>query len=269
MIEKNIVNFKRYSRQIILKDIDVTGQKKLSYASVLVIGSGGLGSSALFYLAAAGVGRIGIVDSDWVELSNLNRQILFNEKEIGKSKTSSAAEKLRAFNSSISIEENDGFFDSSNASRLVEKYDFVIDAVDNFETKFLINDACVLNKRPFVHAGIEAFGGQIMTVIPEKSPCLRCLMDQPPHEKDEKQQPIGILGASAGVIGSIQAAEAIKYFIGTGDLLTGRLLNVSLKNMRFKILKYSKDSLCLVCSPEKIISRIDPEKWTPYLEKPA
>lgn len=262
----NKADLKRYLRQSVLKDIGAEGQKKIEAASVLVIGAGGLGSPSLYYLAAAGVGRIGVADSDKVEISNLNRQILHTTGDIGREKTLSAAEKLRALNPGVKIEEHNTLVTSDNAADIISGYDFIIDAVDSFEAKFLINDAAVLANKPFVHSGVQGFTGQMLSVIPGLSPCLRCIMPIPPDEEEGACLSFGILGAVAGVFGSLQASEALKYIIHSGDLLTGRLLSVDIKRMRFKTLSFEKDPSCSICSDERITDNIGGGKWSPSLE---
>ena len=240
----------RYSRNILLKEIGIKGQQKLLSSKVLVIGAGGLGSPAIMYLAAAGVGTIGIADKDKVELSNLNRQIIHNTNKIGKYKTKSAKDTTNKLNPNITIKIYNGLITKDNISDIISEYDFIIDATDNFETKFLINDSCVFAKKPFSHAGVVGFQGQLMTYIPNKSCCYRCVFKEPPAKdcvlscsKD------GILGATAGIIGTLQATEAIKYITGAGDLLSGYLLTYNaLKNEFRKVKLPDINSNCPVCN---------------------
>lgn len=215
----------RYSRHIILKGFGVKGQKRLAAGSVLVVGAGGLGSPAALYLAAAGVGRIGIVDSDAVELSNLQRQIAHGTADIGTRKAESAAASMRAINPDVDVRVHDVRLDASNALEIIEPYDFVLEGTDNFPTKFLVNDACVLAGKPFCHGGILRFQGQLMTYMPGQGPCYRCVFkEQPPEGAVPSCSQAGIIGAVAGVIGSLQALEAVKYLSGVGDLAVGKLL---------------------------------------------
>lgn len=215
----------RYSRNILVKEIGFEGQKKLLSSKVLIVGAGGLGSPAAMYLAAAGIGTIGIADNDNVSLSNLQRQILHPTENLGKDKTVSAKETINKINPDVNVNIYSTFISSKNITDIIKEYDFIIDAVDNFETKFLINDACVINKKAFCHAGVVGFGGQLMTYVPGKSICYRCVFKEPPKEDCVQScRQNGILGAVAGVIGTLQAVEAIKYILNIGELLTGYLL---------------------------------------------
>lgn len=253
----------RYSRHFVLKEIGVKGQKKLLSSSVLVIGAGALGSAALMYLAAAGVGMLGIADYDRVELSNLQRQIIHRTKHEGMSKTESAAISVKEINPDVEVKLYSERITCENILEITEPYDFVIDATDRFETKFLINDACVLSKKAFSHAGAVRFEGQVMTYVPEKSPCLRCLLDGvPPAEQTVTCAQAGVLGAVTGIIGSIQAAEAVKYLLETGELLTGRVLMIDALTMRIRTVNIGKANQgCRICgkAPE-ILSLSDNKK---------
>lgn len=248
----------RYSRHILLKEVGVKGQKKLLESKVLIIGAGGLGSPAAMYLTAAGVGTIGIADADEVDLSNLQRQIIHGTKDVGRAKVLSAKETMEAINTDVNVNTYRTFVSSENIMELIKDYDFIIDATDNFETKFLINDACVLAKKPFSHAGILRFQGQLMTYVPEKGPCYRCIFkDPPPKNEVPTCRQAGIIGAMAGMIGSLQAMEAIKYLIGVGDLLTGSLLTYDALKMEFRKIKlpsHVKD--CPVCGDEPTIKSL-------------
>lgn len=215
----------RYSRHIILKGFGAKGQKRLMAGSVLIVGAGGLGSPAGLYLAAAGVGRIGVVDSDVVELSNLQRQVAHSTADIGLAKADSAAATMRAINPDVEVVEHNVRLDASNAAEIIAPYDFVIEGTDNFPTKFLVNDACVLGGKPFCHGGILRFQGQVMTYVPGEGPCYRCVFKEPPPpDAAPSCAQAGVIGAIAGVIGCLQAMEAMKYLSGTGELMTGRLL---------------------------------------------
>lgn len=228
----------RYSRHIILKEIGVKGQKKLLEAKVLIIGAGGLGAPVAMYLAAAGVGTIGIVDADDVDLSNLQRQIIHSTADVGKAKVKSAKETMEAMNPDVKVNTYRMFVDSTNIRELIRDYDFVIDGTDNFPAKFLINDACVMEKKPFSHAGIIRFKGQLMTYIPGQGPCYRCVFkDPPPKDAVPTCKQAGVIGAMGGVIGSLQAMEAIKYLLGNGELLTGYLLTYDALKMEFRKVK--------------------------------
>jgi molybdopterin/thiamine biosynthesis adenylyltransferase len=201
----------RYSRHIILKEVGAKGQKKLLNAKVLIIGAGGLGAPAALYLAAAGVGTIGIVDADEVDLSNLQRQVIHTTADIGKAKVQSAKETMNAINPDVTVNTYRTFVTSENVMDLIN------DGTDNFPAKFLINDACVMAKKPFSHAGIIRFKGQLMTYVPGEGPCYRCVFkDPPPKDAVPTCKQAGVIGAMGGVIGSLQAMEAVKYILGVG-----------------------------------------------------
>ena len=241
----------RYSRHIILKEIGVKGQKKLLNASVLIIGAGGLGAPAALYLAAAGVGKIGIVDADVVDLSNLQRQVIHTTEDIGKPKVESAAETMRAINPDVEVVTHRDFVSSYNIRELIRGYDFVLDGTDNFPAKFLINDACVMENKPFSHAGIIRFKGQLMTVVPGEGPCYRCVFKNPPP-------PDAVPTCKqAGVIGSLQAMEAVKFITGTGELLIGKLLTYDALKMEFHTIKLPpRGEGCAVCSEHPTITEL-------------
>lgn len=220
----------RYSRHILLQEVGVEGQEKLLGGKILIIGAGGLGAPAAVYLAAAGVGTIGIVDNDHVEISNLQRQITHFTKDINLAKVDSAAEKMRAINPDIKINTYQQYLNADNIREIIRDYDFVIDGVDNFPTKFLINDACIMEGIPFSHGGILRFDGQTMTVVPGKSACYRCsFRNPPPTDAVPTCSQAGVLGAIAGMLGTIQATEALKYLTNTGELLTDSLLSFDAK----------------------------------------
>lgn len=245
----------RYSRHLILKDVGVKGQKKLLESKVLIIGAGGLGAPAALYLAAAGVGTIGIADADEVDLSNLQRQIIHSTPNIGKSKVQSAKERINELNPDVTVNTYRTFIKADNILDIISDYDFIIDGTDNFPTKFLINDACVIGKKPFSHAGIIRFQGQLMTYVPGKGPCYRCIFKElPPKGAIPTCKQAGVIGAMGGVIGSLQAMEAIKYIIGTGELLTGYLLTYDALKMEFRKIKLpSAVKDCYVCGENPTI----------------
>lgn len=252
-----IAQLERYSRHIILKEVGVKGQKKLLNAKVLIIGAGGLGSPAALYLAAAGVGTIGIVDADEVDLSNLQRQVIHTTNDLGKTKVKSAKETMEAINPDVTVKTYRMFVDSTNIMELIEEYDFILDCTDNFPAKFLINDACVMAGKPFCHAGIIRFQGQLMTYVPGEGPCYRCVFkNPPPKDAVPTCKQAGVIGAVAGVIGCLQAMEAIKYIIGQGDLLTGRLLTYDSLKMNFRTIKVPRDCNCAICSENKTITKL-------------
>lgn len=236
----------RYGRHLILKEIGARGQETLLSKKVLVIGAGGLGSAAIAYLAAAGVGTIGIADCDKVEPSNLQRQILHTASRLGRQKTDSAREFVCALNSDVKVELHPLRVGPENIRPLIAPYDFILDCVDRFGIKFLINDACVLEKKPFSHAGVVRFSGQAMTYLPGKGPCLRCLLKQPPAGNSCAS--VGILGAAAGVLGCVQAIEAIKYLLGIGELLVSKVFTFDALSMQARTVKFGgSDPSCAVC----------------------
>ena len=247
----------RYSRHIILKEIGVKGQKRLMEGRVLIIGAGGLGSPAALYLAAAGVGAIGIVDADQVDLSNLQRQIIHATADVGRAKVLSAREKMEAINPDIKVNAYQTLAVADNILDLIADYDFIIDGSDNFPAKFLINDACVIARKPFSHAGIIRFQGQLMTYVPGKGPCYRCVFDNPtPPDAVPTCRQAGVIGAMGGVIGSLQAMEAVKYIAGIGELLTGFLLTYDALEMKFRKIKLpGKTGGCAVCGEHPSITK--------------
>lgn len=248
----------RYSRHIILKEVGAKGQKKLLNAKVLIIGAGGLGAPAAMYLAATGVGTIGIADADEVDLSNLQRQIIHTTQDVGKAKVLSAKETMEAINPDVKVNTYRTFIDSENIMDIIKDYDFVIDGTDNFPAKFLINDACVMAKKPFSHAGIIRFKGQLMTYVPGQGPCYRCVFkNPPPKDAVPTCKQAGVIGAMGGVIGSLQAMEAIKYILGVGDLLTGYLLTYDALKMEFRKVKLPQDTKgCAVCGEHPTITEL-------------
>lgn len=244
----------RYSRHFVLREIGVAGQKRLLDAKVLVIGAGALGSPALLYLAAAGIGCLGIADFDAVDRSNLQRQIIHNASRLGQSKALSAAETIRELNSDVHTEPFADTVTPENIGGLIAGYDFVVDATDSLESKLMINDACVLGKKAFVHAGAARFDGQVMTYVPGRGPCLRCLLGNDiPHQEGNQCALYGVLGAATGVLGSVEAMEAIKYLLGIGDLLCGRVLFLRGLELRFSLARLEKDPACALCGAEPAI----------------
>ena len=234
MIDFTEEQIQRYSRHILLQDVGVEGQEKIMNARVLVVGAGGLGAPVSLYLAAAGIGTIGIVDADVVDLSNLQRQVIHFTKDVGVPKVKSAEEKIKAINPDVKVETYYKFLDSSNALDIIKEYDFIVDGTDNFPVKFLINDACVMAGKPFSHGGILRFNGQTFTHLPGTA-CYRCMFKEPPPAGAVPTcSQAGVLGAIAGMLGTIQAAETLKYFTGIGELLTNRLLTFDAKTMQFR-----------------------------------
>ncbi|MFU0784001.1 MAG: Molybdopterin or thiamine biosynthesis adenylyltransferase [Thermoanaerobacterium thermosaccharolyticum] len=240
----------RYSRHIILKEVGAKGQQKILNSKVLIVGTGGLGAPAAMYLAAAGVGTIGLVDYDKVDLSNLQRQIIHRTKDIGKDKVISGKETINEMNPDVNVITYHEWISSKNIIDIIndKDYDFIIDGTDNFPAKFLINDACVFMKKPFSHAGIIRFEGQTMTYVPDEGPCYRCVFqDPPPKDAVPTCKQAGVLGVMGGIIGTIQATEALKYILGVGELLTGYLLTFDALKMEFRKIKISKRKSCQVC----------------------
>ena len=248
----------RYSRHIILKEVGAKGQKKLMNAKVLIIGAGGLGAPCAMYLAAAGIGTIGIADADEVDLSNLQRQIIHQTADVGKPKVQSAKETMEAMNPDVKVITYHEFITSENILDIIKDYDFIIDGTDNFPAKFLINDACVMAKKPFSHAGIIRFRGQLVTYVPGQGPCYRCVFKEPPPKDAVPTcKQAGVIGAMGGVIGSLQAMEAVKYILGVGDLLTGYLLTYDAIKMEFRKVKLPTDTHnCAVCGDHPTITEL-------------
>lgn len=246
----------RYSRQIILKDVGGIGQEKLMNAKVFIIGAGGLGSPAALYLAAAGVGTIGIVDSDKVDLSNLQRQILHFTEDVNKNKVDSAKETMNALNPDVKVITYYERVDSSNIKDLIKDFDFIIDGTDNFPVKFLINDACVMLGKPFSHAGVLRFAGQTMTYLPGKT-CYRCIfLEPPPAGFVPSCKEAGILGAVVGILGTIQATETLKYILNKGKLLTDSLLVIDALDMEINKVKIKRKPDCPVCGNNPTITEL-------------
>ena len=233
----------RYQRQIILPDFGAEGQEKLKKAHVLIVGVGGLGSPAAMYLACAGVGKITIVDSDSVELSNLNRQILHWENDVGQQKVISAKKKLQRMNSTLDIVPLVTRLDTKNAGELLEGVSVAIDCLDNFETRFILNAACIHNDVPLIHGGINGLKGEVTTILPGRTPCLSCIF---PHAVKEKK-PVPVLGATAALVASLQVLEAIKLISGFGKPLTERILYIHAGEMNFFTLRYKKRNDCDIC----------------------
>jgi len=249
--------FARYSRHLIMPEVGLEGQGKLKSASVLIIGAGGLGTPSSTYLAAAGVGRIGIVDFDVIEKSNLHRQVLYSEKDIGKSKAEIARQRLLEINPNVSVEVHKVRLDSSNALDILGSYDIIMDGTDNFPTRYLVNDACVLLGKPNVYASIFRFEGQASVFYAREGPCYRCLYPEPPPPGLVPScAEGGVLGVLPGIMGSIQAVEAIDLILGKGRPLIGRLVLFDALDMTFKELKLRKNPNCLVCGPNATVKKL-------------
>ncbi|MDD5673881.1 MAG: molybdopterin-synthase adenylyltransferase MoeB [Chitinivibrionales bacterium] len=261
MIDFTEAQLDRYSRHILLKDVGIEGQERLLSAKVLIIGAGGLGAPVALYLAAAGVGTLGIADGDNVDLSNLQRQIIHFTKDISRAKVVSAAEKIRALNPDVKVNAIQEHVFADTIRDIIRGYDFVIDGTDNFAAKFLINDACVMEDIPFSHGGIVRFTGQTMTIVPGQSACYRCVFTAPPPKNAVPTcSQAGVLGAVAGMLGTIQAAEALKFITKTGTLLTDRLLTFDALTMDFRKVTLHKQSHCAVCGENPTISALVDEE---------
>ncbi len=246
----------RYARHIVLREVGGAGQAKLRAARVLVIGAGGLGSPMILYLAAAGVGAIGVVDFDTVGLSNLQRQIAHRTADIGRLKTESAADAVRAINPHVKIEPHPVRLTVDNALDLIARYDLVADGSDNFATRFLVADACYFSGKTLVSAAVSEFSGQLSTFKPRQkgNPCYRCLFPEPPPAGAiQSCSQAGILGAAAGVMGTLQALEIIKEITGVGDSMAGRLLIYEALETRFRTVTVRPDPACKLCGPHKEI----------------
>lgn len=246
----------RYSRHILLHDVGVEGQEKISNGKVLVVGAGGLGSPVALYLAAAGVGTIGIIDGDNVDLSNLGRQIIHFSADAGKPKVESAKEKINLLNPHVDVRTYQDFLTSENVLEIISDYDFVVDGTDNFPVKFLINDACVMAGKPFSHGGILRFEGQTFTYLPGHA-CYRCLFGAPPPPGAVPTcSQAGVLGAIAGMLGTIQAAETLKFLTGVGKLLTDSLLTFNAKTMDFRKIKVNRHEGCPLCGAHPTVTKL-------------
>lgn len=251
---------KRYSRHIILEDVGVEGQERIFNGKVLIIGAGGLGSPAALYLAAAGVGTIGLIDGDVVDLTNLQRQVIHFTPDLNKAKVLSSKEKINQLNPDVKVNTYYELATAENITDLINDYDFIIDGTDNFPTKFLINDACVFAKKPFSHGGILRFDGQTITYVPGNC-CIRCIFEGPPPKNTVPScSQAGVLGSIAGMLGTIQATEALKYLIGKGKLLTNRMLIFNALEMDFRTVNFSWNKDCPICGDSPRITKLEQEE---------
>ncbi len=247
----------RYARHLTLPEVGVDGQRRLKAARVLLVGAGGLGSPAALYLAAAGVGTLGIVDGDVVDASNLQRQVLHDTAAIGRPKTESAAARLAALNPHVVVETYQERIDSGNARPLVASYDLVVDGSDNFPTRYLVNDACVLERRPLVYGSIFRFSGQLSLFAAPGGPCYRCVFaEPPPPELVPSCADAGVLGVLPGLVGSMQALEAIKWILGVGESVVGRLVLIDALAMRIREIAVHRDRACAVCGDRPSIHEL-------------
>lgn len=246
-----------YARHLILPEVGLKGQERLKGAKVLIVGTGGLGAPAALYLAAAGVGTLGVVDFDRVDRSNLHRQVLFSASDVGRSKVEAAVERLRGLNPHIDVHAHDTRFTSRNAHDLLRDYDVLLDGTDNFPTRYLANDVSVLQGKPSVYASIFRFEGQASVFDATRGPCYRCLYARPPPPGLVPScAEGGVLGVLPGIMGSIQAAEAVKLIVGRGDLLIGKLLLFDALAMEFTTLRLAKDPDCPICGPKRSITEL-------------
>lgn len=247
----------RYSRHLIMPEVGVEGQKRLKAASVLLIGAGGLGSPLGLYLAAAGVGRIGLVDFDAVDFSNLQRQVLHGTGDVGRPKLQSALERLRAINPEVRYDGYEARLTSANALDICRDYDIIIDGTDNFPTRYLVNDVCVLLNKPNVYGSIFRFDGQASVFHPPYGPCYRCLYPEPPPPGEVPScAEGGVLGILPGVVGVIQATEAVKLILGKGEPLIGRLLHYDALQMKFREFKVRRNPKCPICGDQPTITKL-------------
>ena len=247
---------KRYSRHIIMSDVGSRGQRALMGAKALIIGAGGLGSPSAIYLSLAGVGTVGIVDFDVVELSNLQRQILHHTADVGRPKVQSAVDSIKAYNPDVNVVVHDTRLESENAMEIISQYDLVINGADNFATRYLVNDACYLLKKPLMDGSILIFDGQATVFLPGEG-CYRCLFPSPPPPGMVPNcAEAGVLGALTGLVGSIQATEALKYILGIGESLSSRLLLIDALSMTFREVRLKRNPACPLCGDNPTITEL-------------
>jgi len=255
--ELSLDEVRRYSRHLIIPDVGMTGQKRLKNAKVLCVGAGGLGSPALMYLAAAGVGTLGIIDFDVVDESNLQRQIIHGQSDVGRPKAQSARDSVREINPHVNVILHEERLDSSNVMQIFDQYDLIVDGTDNFATRYLVNDACVLLGKPYVWGSIYRFDGQASVFWAEHGPCYRCLYPEPPPPGMVPScAEGGVLGVLCASIGSIQVTEAIKLITGIGDSLLGRLMVYDALEMEYRQVRIRKDPNCAVCGPNPTVTKL-------------
>ena len=258
---------RRYNRHLILEGFGREAQEKLLQAKVLLVGAGGLGSPVALYLAAAGVGTIGVVDGDSVSITNLQRQVLHSTKDINRPKVEVACERIEAINPDVYVRTYELFLNEANAMKLIEPYDFVIDGTDNFATKYLVNDACVMLNKAFSMGGISKYSGQLMTHVPG-SACYRCLFPEPPAKQDvETCAMVGVLGSIAGMLGTVQATECIKYLAGVGQLLTNSMLTFDALSMQWQRFDFNQRPSCELCGTHPSIHQLKEYAFKPCKSK--
>jgi molybdopterin/thiamine biosynthesis adenylyltransferase len=248
---------KRYNRHIIIPEIGLEGQLKIAAAKVFIVGAGGLGSPVGYYLSAAGVGTLAIIDNDKVDVSNLQRQIAHSTKTIGKPKVESAKKTFESLNPDVHVIPIEQRLTKHNILDMIQDFDIVVDCSDNFATRFLVNDACIMSKKPLVTGAIFKFEGQITVVIPNEGPCYRCLFEEPPPPGAfPSPQDVGLLGVIPGVIGTLQAVEVLKLIIGTGEILKGELLIYDALKSSFRKVKIPRSTDCPICSNHPTITEL-------------
>ena len=258
---------RRYNRHLILDGFGAEGQCRLLDSKVLLVGAGGLGSPAALYLAAAGVGKIGIVDGDFVSATNLQRQVLYTTADVGRLKAEVAEKRIKEMNPDVEVERHELFLTEDNAISLIKDYDFVIEGTDNFASKYLVNDACVMLDKPFTIGGINRYGGQVMTHLPGAA-CYRCIFPEPPAIAEvETCSMVGVLGSLAGMVGTVQATEAIKCIAQIGTPLINSLLTVDALSMQWQRFDFSKDRDCALCGDHPTITTIKEYAYKPCAKR--
>ncbi len=269
MFDLSEAEIERYSRHIILPELGGAGQQKLKQASVLVVGAGGLGSPALLYLTAAGVGRIGVIEDDVVDLTNLQRQVLHGTSDVGRPKVVSASETMKQLNPHVQIDVYNQRLTKENIFDIIEKYDVIVDGVDNFPTRYLLNDACVMKQKTLVEGGILRFMGLIMSIRGGETACYRCVFeDPPPPGAVPSCAEAGVLGAVAGVVGTMQATEVLKILTGFGQPLYDRLLQFDAEELRFHEVKARRNPKCPVCGEDPSITELIEYEYTCETQTP-
>ncbi len=254
---------RRYSRHLLLDGFGLEGQQRLLDARVLIVGIGGLGSPIALYLAAAGVGTLGLVDGDTVSLTNLQRQIIHGTPDVGRSKVDSAAESIIRVNPEVKVEKHELFLNEDNALDIIRDYDFVVEGSDNFSAKYLVNDACVMLGKPFCIGGINRYAGQVMTHRPGTA-CYRCLFPEPPAREDvETCAMVGVLGTIAGMLGTIQATEVVKCIVGVGEPLYNQLLTFDALSMQWNKLSFQHNEDCPLCGSHPTITKLKEYAYKP------
>ena len=258
---------RRYNRHLILEGFGAEAQQKLLHAKVLLVGAGGLGSPVALYLAAAGVGTIGVVDGDTVSITNLQRQVLHSTPDVGRPKVVVAKERMQTINPDVCVETYETYLSETNAMELIHPYDFVIDGTDNFATKYLVNDACVMQGKAFTMGGISKYSGQLMTHVPG-SACYRCLFPEPPAKQDvETCAMVGVLGSIAGMLGTVQATECLKYLAGVGQLLTNSMLTFDALSMQWQRFGFGQRPSCELCGTHPSIHQLKEYAFKPCKSK--